>query len=105
VAVGDVMHGLPDGPAAFAVGRFELSVRESGNGGCEALGQQPEGFGVRKSGMEVVGVMRATLPEVAGEAKMEWSAGQKQFGSGDLRLRSQGLRHSQSQLTSLKATA
>ena len=38
VAVGQVMHHLARGPAAFAVGRIELGVAQAGDGGPQAFG-------------------------------------------------------------------
>ena len=40
VAVGDMMHHLPDRPAAFAVARVELGIAQSVDGSVKALRQQ-----------------------------------------------------------------
>ena len=43
MAVGDVMHELADGPAAFAIGRVELGV-EACERRLQTLGEQLAGF-------------------------------------------------------------
>ena len=47
VTVGKVMHDLPYGPAAFAIGRIELRIAEPADGGTQPLGQQTQGLDVR----------------------------------------------------------
>ena len=41
VAVGEVMHHLPHGPAVFAVGRVELGFAQAVDGSAKALRQEP----------------------------------------------------------------
>jgi hypothetical protein len=57
VAVGDVMHKLPHGPAAVAIRGVDLGVVEAGNSGAQPLGELPKsvkllGAGAGRCGIE-----------------------------------------------------
>ena len=91
VAVGDVMHELADGPAAFAVGRVELALVKLGAGVAQVFGQ----LGDRPEG----GLDRALLQRLAGvrpgEAadRVAWVRRSRDRGFG-LRFGTHGLKRS-----------
>ncbi len=74
MAVGDVMDQLTDRPAAFSVGRVELGVAETADGGAELRRKLAHNVDVRVAGG---GVITGGRLEAA-----NWIAGVVQFGHG-----------------------